>query len=304
MVDTIQKSRGFEGELIIAIPELALTQCRTLPIINSLFIARMGFYPKALHHYYKRPSGISLVILLYCTHGKGWIQLKNNKLLIEAGDLCLIPEKIPHSYGADADNPWTIYWFHLKGTQCNETIQAIVGAKEKTATVIKVGFSEKRNTIFRQMATTFLKGYSASNLIFANLLLNYYLASYISPEEFQQETASVHADSPTDKAIQFMQQNLSRQITLDNIARSAHLSISFFSRKFKADTGYAPIEYFNHLRIQKACQLMHFSNLRINEVASQIGIDDPFYFSRLFKQQMGISPLAYRKNECGNLVTE
>ena len=101
----------------------------------------------------------------------------------------------------------------------------------------------------------------------------------------------------SDKAILFMQQNLSRQITLNNIAQAAHLSVSFFSRKFKQDTGYAPIEYFNHLRIQQACQLLHFSKLRINEVASKIGIDDPFYFSRLFKQQMGISPVAYRKEE-------
>ncbi|MEZ0484381.1 helix-turn-helix transcriptional regulator [Fibrella aquatica] len=82
-----------------------------------------------------------------------------------------------------------------------------------------------------------------------------------------------------------------------NLAQAAHLSTSFFCRKFKQDTGYAPIEYFNHLRIQKACQLLHFSNLRINEVASQIGIDDPFYFSRLFKKQMGISPNEYRKEE-------
>ena len=93
-----------------------------------------------------------------------------------------------------------------------------------------------------------------------------------------------------------MQQNLSNTLTLNDIAQSACLSVSFFSRKFKQDTGYAPIEYFNYLRIQKSCQLLHFSKLRINEVALQIGIDDPFYFSRLFKQQMGISPVNYRKN--------
>ncbi|HEY0109213.1 MAG TPA: AraC family transcriptional regulator [Fibrella sp.] len=47
-----------------------------------------------------------------------------------------------------------------------------------------------------------------------------------------------------------MQDNLANPVTLDNIAQSAHLSVSFFSsRKFKQDTGYAPIEYFNHLRI-------------------------------------------------------
>lgn len=298
MFKAIQKSRGFQGELIIEVPKVAIAQSQKLPLINTLFIARMGFYPKAMHHYYQRPTGISQVILLYCTDGKGWLQFKKSKVMLEAGQVYLIPTGMPHAYGADIENPWTIYWFHFLGSQCNETVKAIMGGgKGKTPKGIQVGFSEKRDAIFKQIAATFLKGYSTSNLMFANLLLNYYLSSFIVPEQFQQETIMPVTDSPTDKAIRYMQENLTHIVTLDNIAQAAHLSISFFSRKFKQDTGYAPIAYFNYLRIQQACQLLHFSKLRINEVASKIGIDDPFYFSRLFKQQMGISPVAYRKGE-------
>lgn len=298
MFKAVQKSRGFQGELIIEVPKVAIAQSQKLPLINTLFIARMGFYPKAMHHYYQRPTGISQVILLYCTDGKGWLQFKKSKVMLEAGQAYLIPIGIAHTYGADTENPWTIYWFHFLGSQCNETVKAIMGAgKEVPVKAVQIGFSEKRDAIFKQIAATFLKGYSTSNLMFANLLLTYYLSSFIVPEQFQQETIMTVADSPTDKAIRYMQQNLTHTITLDNIAQAVHLSVSFFSRKFKQDTGYAPIEYFNYLRIQQACQLLHFSKLRINEVASKIGIDDPFYFSRLFKQQMGISPVAYRKSE-------
>jgi AraC family transcriptional regulator of arabinose operon len=117
------------------------------------------------------------------------------------------------------------------------------------------------------------------------------------PENFQKEVLSSGIVNPTDKAIRFMQNNLSRSITLENIAQAVQLSTSFWSRKFKQDTSYAPIEYFNYLRIQKVCQLLHFSDLHINEVAAQLGIDDTFYFSRLFKKQMGVSPAEYRKSE-------
>ena len=298
MIKTVQKSRGFQGELIIEVPKVAIAQSQKLPLINTLFIARMGFYPKAMHHYYQRPTGISQVILLYCTDGKGWLQFKKSKVMLEAGQVYLIPTGIPHAYGADTENPWTIYWFHFLGSHSNETVKAIMGEeKGKSVKGIQVGFSEKRDSIFKQIAAVFLKGYSAANLLFANLLLQYYLASFVIPEQFLQQPLPALLPNASDKAILFMQQNLSRQITLDNIAQAAHLSVSFFSRKFKQDTGYAPIEYFNYLRIQQACQLLHFSELRINEVASKIGIDDPFYFSRLFKQQMGISPVAYRKEE-------
>ncbi len=298
MIKTVQKSRGFQGELIIEVPKVAIAQSQKLPLINTLFIARMGFYPKAMHHYYQRPTGISQVILLYCTDGKGWLQFKKSKVTLEAGQAYLIPTGIPHAYGADTENPWTIYWFHFLGSQCNESVKAIMGEeKGKLVKGIQVGFSEKRDAIFKQIAAVLLKGYSAANLLFANLLLQYYFASFIIPEQFIQHPLPALVPNASNKAILFMQQNLSRQITLDNIAQAAHLSVSFFSRKFKQDTGYAPIEYFNYLRIQQACQLLHFSELRINEVASKIGIDDPFYFSRLFKQQMGISPVAYRKEE-------
>jgi AraC-like DNA-binding protein len=292
MPNSIQKSRGFEGELIIEVPMVAIAQSEKTPLINTLFIARMGFYPKALHHYYQRPMGISQVILIYCTDGKGWIKLQNERIIIGAGEVFVIPTETPHSYGADAENPWTIYWFHFVGSQCNEIATAIMAEANKG---IWVGFLKERNTIFKQISTAFLKGYSASNLLFANLLLPHYLATFVIPDYFQADTLIPQVPSPTDKAILFMQQNLTKSITLNNIAQSAHLSIPFFSRKFKQETGYAPIEYFNYLRIQKACQLLHFSELRISEVATEIGIDDPFYFSRLFKQQMGVSPAKYRK---------
>jgi len=293
----MRKSRGFEGELIIEVPKIAITNCEELPLIRSLFISRMGFYPKALHHYYQRPGGISQVILLYCTDGKGWIQIQDENIMVHAGEIIVIPTGIPHSYGADSKNPWSIYWFHLNGSQGNEAAYAIMGAENQNFQPIQVGFSDERNVIFKQIATTFLKGYSAANLLLANLSLPYYLSTFIAPEFFSRQNGVTTQVSATDRAVKFMQENLSRAITLDNIAQSANLSISFFSRKFKQDTGYTPIEYFNHLRIQKGCQLLHFSDLRINEVASQIGIDDPFYFSRLFKQQMGVSPVNYRKNK-------
>ena len=290
----MQKSRGFDGELIIEIPKVAVANCEELPLIKDLFIARMGFYPKALYHYYHRPKGISQVILIYCSDGKGWVEFQKERINIQAGELFIIPINTPHTYGAYKEDPWTIHWFHLIGNSSNETIEAIMD-KNADLWVKQVGFSEERNGLFKQMAETFLKGYSTANLLSANLTLPYYLSSFISPSNFQSNNRVNDSINASDRAINFMQENLSKTLSLDNIAQSAHLSVSFFSRKFKQETGYAPIEYFNHLRIQKACQLLHFSQLRINEVASEIGIDDPFYFSRLFKLQMGVSPVQYRK---------
>ena len=282
---------------MIEIPKEVVEKCRTMPLISQLFITQMGFFPKALHHYFQRPTGMSQVILIYCTDGLGWIQVPKGRVTLQAGDMYAIAPGVPHSYAADPTNPWTIYWFHINGTACQESVWAATGNHENLAQVVRVVFSNERITLFDRIYEAFLNGYSQSNLLFANLTLPYFLASFVLPDNFRPKTKVALPINATDKAIQFMQDNLANPVTLDNIAQAANLSVSFFSRKFKQDTGYAPIEYFNHLRVQKACQLLHFSDLRINEVASQLGIDDPFYFSRLFKNQMGISPVEYRKSE-------
>lgn len=291
----MQKSKGFEGELIIEIPKIAIRNCENHPLIKGLFISSMGVYPKALHHFYKRPSGISQLILIYCTHGRGWVQFEKGKIEINPGEVIIIPANTPHSYGADIENPWTIYWFHLTGTNHEELAISFMD-NTNGACIKQVGFSDERNELFKKIEKTLMKGYSISNLLFANFILPNYISSFIFPENFRTNSKTPDTLKATDLAVKFMQENLSKSITLENIAQAAHLSVSFFSRKFKEETGYSPIDYYNHLRIQKACQLLHFSHLRINEVATEIGILDPFYFSRLFKQQIGVSPFKYRKS--------
>jgi hypothetical protein len=230
----MQKSRGFEGELIIEIPKVAIAKCKTMPLIHSLYISRMGFYPKALHHYYQRAAGISETILIYCTNGNGWIQLQKEKVKIQPGEIFIIPKHTIHSYAADKQNPWTIYWFHFAGINADDAANAIMN---KGNNGVQVGFSAERNELFNQIATTFLRGYSASNLLIANLTLPYYLATFTSPEHFQKNEVIAPIISPSDRAIKFMQQNLTKTLTLDTIAQSAHLSVSFFFEEIQTRYG-------------------------------------------------------------------
>lgn len=79
------------------------------------------------------------------------------------------------------------------------------------------------------------------------------------------------------------------------IAENVNSSSCHFSALFNKRTGFPPIEYFNHLKIQKACQYLQFTQLRIKEIAFKIAINDQYYFSRLFTKVMGLSPSEYRE---------
>lgn len=68
-----------------------------------------------------------------------------------------------------------------------------------------------------------------------------------------------------------------------------------FTRRFRAATGYTPIEYVQTLRIEEAKQLLETGTARVDEIAFEVGYEDPNSFRRLFKRAVGITPARYRQ---------
>lgn len=68
-----------------------------------------------------------------------------------------------------------------------------------------------------------------------------------------------------------------------------------FNRRFRAATGYSPIEYVQTLRIEEAKQLLETSEMKIDDISDEIGYANPSYFRKLFKRRTGISPARYRQ---------
>jgi transcriptional regulator GlxA family with amidase domain len=99
------------------------------------------------------------------------------------------------------------------------------------------------------------------------------------------------------KAVVYMQTHLHEEITLAGLANITRFSTSHLYRLFKSSTCYAPIDFFLRIKIHAAAQDIYFSTLPIKDIAISYGIEDPYYFSRLFKKIIGISPKTYRHSE-------
>jgi YesN/AraC family two-component response regulator len=290
----IRKREGFAGQKAIVLPKKIAEVCATTQPINSLFVTDIGFYPRAKYHYRERPIGISQNILIYCIEGKGWLETTQGYQEVNPNEYLVIPADVAHAYGAVDSNPWTIYWAHYKGLQSPYFVPLI--SKQNKSFVNYSPFLEERIRIFDSIYKNLEAGYSLDNLVYASISFQQFLLSLVFTEKFASAHHKLEKDS-VDISIEFMQNHLDIPLTLDTMASAVNLSVSHYSSVFRKKTGYSPVVYFNHLKIQHACQYLQFTALRINEISAKLGIDDPYYFSRLFTKIMGVSPVDYRKKK-------
>jgi len=96
------------------------------------------------------------------------------------------------------------------------------------------------------------------------------------------------------KAIQYISQNFSLQITLDDIAGIVHLNPAYFSTMFKASTGSSFKEYLNMIRIEDSKRLLANTDYSIIDIALATGFENQSYFSKVFKKYTGLTPRQYR----------
>lgn len=110
---------------------------------------------------------------------------------------------------------------------------------------------------------------------------------------------TVIPSSPQDEAISraayFISQFYNQPITLDDAARAASLSATYFSKKFKAVTGFGFKEYLNSIRIQKACKELLHTKDSVTDIALRCGFENSNYFGDLFYKINGVSPRAWRQ---------
>lgn len=102
-----------------------------------------------------------------------------------------------------------------------------------------------------------------------------------------------------DRLAVVLEHNLSRpDLSVDEFAQLMKLGRTVFYRKLRGVTGYSPNEYLRIVRMKKAAELLlSDENLTVAEVAYKVGISDPFYFSKCFKNQFGIAPSLYQRGK-------
>ncbi len=288
----LRKKEGFVGQRSCVLPSELTRQIATHPLCENLYITDIGYYPKAALHSRERRKGCPQHILIYCVKGAGWYQLNDRKYAVKPNQVFILPANVAHRYGTDATNPWTIYWLHFTGSQAHYFLEFL--QQNTDSLPITVSPQPERFLLFDDILSHLEMSYNMDNIVYANSSLARFLATFNNAVYNPNPVNPVEED-PISRTITFMKENLSRSLSLDELADIAGMSASHYSAVFRTKVQSAPINFFTFLKIQEACRLLENTLLRIKEVAYQIGYNDPYHFSRVFANVMGVSPRDFRK---------
>jgi AraC-like DNA-binding protein len=279
------------------IPRPILTREQRHFLLRALCVTDIGWYPRARHHFRERPDGAAQNILILCVRGAGWFDIDGQRGVVKPRHALVIRHGLPHAYGASKTDPWSIHWVHFVGEEADYYTQLMPDGLFELAVSLACATAMERT--FRQAYANLAGGYLGRNVVYLGHALRHLLGLlFYSNRAYSPDLRTVPGRD-VQPTIDFMTEHCAAPLRLVDMARHAGLSAVHFSTLFRRQTGMAPVEYFIHLRIRCACRLLDTTTLTVREVGYRVGYEDPYYFSRIFRRLMGLSPRQYRELRMG-----
>lgn len=160
--------------------------------------------------------------------------------------------------------------------------------------------------ITKPFSATYLKAKVENLMVRRSRLQHLYRANLMNEEvpldeEDKQESSPEMSQQDRkfmDNLLEMMEKNMDNgDLVVDDLVREAAVSRSVFFKKLKTLTGMAPIEFIREMRVKRAAQLIETGNYSMTQIAYMVGINDPRYFSKCFKQYYGMTPTEYKETK-------
>ena len=227
----------------------------------------------------------------YTLSGQGRIDLKTGSHDLLPGSLMIVSLPGPHVYYLPNDSDsWEFVFLVMIG---REAIRILHMIERHLGNVIDTSKTSETVTLLYEVLDKLFSG--EINDPFVNSSYTYRLCMALLEEAGDSNTKM--GEQPFDELKQFLKNNLSRDISVEEMADVMNLSRSHFTRLFSKEMGISPRMYLEDIRLKTAMGLLFKEQISVKETAALCGIYDVNYFCRLFKKRYGISPGKYKEKE-------
>ncbi len=219
-----------------------------------------------------------------------YIYVLKGELILE--DCCLLPGDVivfepGHDYQYTSRGETAYLWVHYTGFEARSLTKS-AGLKLNRSR--HIGVHRELISCFRQLFREFIINDGAAEQLCVCILREILLFT-------GRYVASGSGGNPPLAAIEYIHRSFQKPIDIDALAQLEGMSCTAFRNAFKQHTGVSPNEYIISLRISMACQLLSQTDKSVSAIADDVGYPDQYYFSRIFRKKMGISPFKYRASQ-------
>jgi AraC-like DNA-binding protein len=207
--------------------------------------------------------------------GRAWLAVEGNRTLLRPGNIYLIPPHHRIEYGTDTE--FLVDWLHF------QPLSSLLDARLSQLETAHA-LPNRWEPVTTNLARFFQQPTPALTCRVHALVLE------VISETLQTMPADAACHERLLPALRFMDDHVMDSPSLAAIARTVNLSPEHFHRLFREQFQTTPFEYLLRRRLSKAHRLLLEGKLSVKEVAAACGYDDPYYFSRLFRQRRGVTP--------------
>lgn len=232
----------------------------------------------------------------FITKGKCSITVNGKTHIAQAGQWFFIPAGTPHCYRNLEECSFEKYWMHFDLYPSADLFSMLdlpffVDVPENSAVY----------DLFCRAAAA-MESNSLTDRIHLKTCLLMLLAEYISLVH-PDGVAVEDTDSRIDQILRFINNNLDKPLSVNDLAAQFHLTTTHFIRYFKEKTGQTPASYIRIRRLETAKRLLETTDMYISQIIEKLGFSDESQFSKQFKKYYALSPRNYRSYFRKNLYT-
>lgn len=227
----------------------------------------------------------------YITEGSGILETATDQFAVSPGSIIILRPGMWHRYKPDTSTGWNEHYIGFDGEFCTRLFQEGFFAANRP--VLYIGFQENILQLFFEIIQSVKEEKTGHQQVIAatTILMVSKILSVIRNQEF----AGKSIERTIRKACLYFRENLNKNINIEKLAEELNVGYSYFRQMFRKYTGISPTQYHLSLRIQKARDLLVSTDQSFKEIAIDLGFESYFYFSRIFKDKTGQSPMEFRK---------
>jgi len=252
-------------------------------------------YPSNKHpraYFFKWEHGRTLTEyqIVYITEGGGIFENNYGQTNVEEGSIIVLFPNEWHRYKPNKEVGWTELYIGFNGKFVSNFIDQIGINKKKP--VIKTGINEHFIESFTRVFELAKNEQTSFQLIASGVLLR--LLGLIDASIKNDELSNDRISDIISKIRYTIRENVEIDLNMQELGNQYNLSYSYFRKMFKKHTGISPKQYHLQLKIYMAKEMLLTTDKSVKEISIDLGFQSSAYFSRIFKQKMGIAPVNIR----------